>query len=152
MYFPVLNVLEYICTIVLSCNSVILVLYLTLPLKHEVWIAAKPGSTHQFLKCPVPSQENGSCYLIVRFCVCCILVFLFCRCSPLIFDVFPQVLVCNPDLFFSQSIYIFEQRYTSGAFIYYFYKMPTNTLLIPANTPPKCKCQKIKLTKKKSFF
>ena len=35
-------------------------------------------------------------------------VHLLCRTSPLIFDVFPSVLVCNPELFFSQSIYEFR--------------------------------------------
>ena len=70
-----LNVLALICTVVLSCNVVILVLYLTFPLMREVWLSAKPGSTHRFnLKCPVQSQENGSCYLMVRFCVLHIIV------------------------------------------------------------------------------
>ena len=50
-----------------------------------------------FIKCPVPSQENGHCYIIGCFCVCYISV--LCR-SSLIFDTFPSVLVCNPDLFF----------------------------------------------------
>ena len=31
-----------------------------------------------FLKCPVPSQENGHCYIIICFCVCYILVLCFC--------------------------------------------------------------------------
>ena len=45
-------------------------------------------------------------------------VFLLCRSYPLILDVFPSVLPCNPDLaFFSQSIYEFEQRCTTVAFI-----------------------------------
>ena len=38
----------FFCTVVLSCYVVILVLYLTLPLRGEVWLAAKPGSTHHF--------------------------------------------------------------------------------------------------------
>ena len=59
-----------------------------------------------FLKCPVPSQENGYSYIIIRFCVCYILM--LCRSSPLILDAFPSVKVCNPDLFFSQSIYEFR--------------------------------------------
>ena len=48
-----------------------------------------------FLKCPVPSQENG--YLLHYSSFLCVLhfsiVFLLCRSSPLIFDVFPSVLV-----------------------------------------------------------
>ena len=32
-------------------------------------------------------------------------VFLLCRSSPLIFDVFPSDLVCNPDLFFFFIMY-----------------------------------------------
>ena len=70
-----------------------------------------------FLKCAVPSQEYGSCYLIVRFYVCCIFVWLLhfivmlFRCFPLIVDVFPTVLVCYPDLFFYQSIYDFWTVY-----------------------------------------
>ena len=35
-------------------------------------------------------------------------VFLLCRSSPLIFDVFPSVSVCYPDLLFSQLIYKFR--------------------------------------------
>ena len=42
-------------------------------------------------------------------------VFLLCRSFPLIFNAFPSVLVCNPDLFFSQLIY---ERCTTVAFIY----------------------------------
>ena len=63
-------------------------------------LATQPGSTHHF-KCPVQSQEYGSCYLIVRFHVCCIVVWFFCctsvyllfRCFPLMVDVLPSVLV-----------------------------------------------------------
>ena len=45
-------------------------------------------------------------------------VFLLCR-SSLIFDAFPSVLVCNPDLFcfFFNRFMNFEQRYTTVAFI-----------------------------------
>ena len=85
---------------------------------------SQPSSTHHFfLKCPVPSQENGSCYLIVRFCVCYIVVFcytsmfLLFRCFPLIVDVFPSILVCNPILFSLNRFMTFEQRYTTVAFI-----------------------------------
>ena len=63
-----------------------------------------------FLKCPVPSQENGHCYIIYCSFLCVLhfnVVFLLCRCYPLIFDAFPSVLVCNPDFFF-QSIYEFR--------------------------------------------
>ena len=30
-----------------------------------------------FLKCPIPSQKNGNCFLMVRFCVCCIVIWFF---------------------------------------------------------------------------
>ena len=44
----------------------------------EVWQAIKPGSTYHFsLKCPVPSQEYGSYYQIVRFLSMYFGVFLF---------------------------------------------------------------------------
>ena len=36
---------------------------------------------------------------------------------PLIFDVFPSFLVCNPDLFSLNRFMTFEQRYTTVAFI-----------------------------------
>ena len=75
-----------------------------------------------FLKCPLPRQENGHCYIIVRFCACVLyfnVVFLLCQCSPLIFDAFPSVLVCNPDLcfFFHNRFNKFEQQYITFAFI-----------------------------------
>ena len=57
---------------------------------------------------------------MVRFCVCYInfnVVFLLCRMSSLIFDVFPSVLVCNPDLFFLNRFMNVKQRYTTVAFI-----------------------------------
>ena len=54
------------------------------------------------LKWPVPSQGNGHCYIIVRFCFFLIFVFLMCP-SSFIFDAFPSVLVCNSDLFVSNS-------------------------------------------------
>ena len=70
-----------------------------------------------FIKCPVPSQVNGNCYIIVRFRVLYFgVVFLLCR-SSLIFDTFPSVLVCNPDLFFLYRFINFEQRYTTVALI-----------------------------------
>ena len=40
-----------------------------------------------------------------------------CR-SSLIFDMFPSVLVCNPDRFFLYRFMNFEQRYTTVVFIY----------------------------------
>ena len=59
-------------------------------------------------------MKNGSCYPLVRFCMCCIVVFflytsvfLLFRCFPLIVDVFPSVLICNPDLFsFNRNIWL----------------------------------------------
>ena len=44
VFFSVLYVLPFICIVVMSCNAVILMLYLTLPLKREFWHATKPGS------------------------------------------------------------------------------------------------------------
>ena len=41
--------------------------------------------------------------------------FCFFRCFPLIVDVFPSVLVCNPDLFSLNRFMTFEQRYTTVA-------------------------------------
>ena len=95
----------------------------------EIWLATKPGSIHYLLlKCPVPDQENGSCNLIVRFCVCCFVVCLCCisvfllfLCFPLIVDVFPSVLICNLDLFSLNRVMTFEQLYTTVAFIYPIY-------------------------------
>ena len=73
-----------------------------------------------FLKCPVPSQKNCHCYIIVRFCVCYILVLCFCVCYSLVLCfcvcyilvwcfccvvvfllyLMCLFLVCDPDLFF----------------------------------------------------
>ena len=50
----------------------------------------------------------GLCLMLSSFL--CVLhfnvVFLLWRCSPLIFDAFPSVLVCNPDLFFSVDLWV----------------------------------------------
>ena len=42
IYFTVLSVLMFICTVFLSLNVIILVVFLTY--KREVWLAIKPGS------------------------------------------------------------------------------------------------------------
>ena len=49
---------------------------------------------------------NGHCYIIVRFCVCCILMLCFCCVVVLLLYLmrFNSVLVCNLYLFISQSI------------------------------------------------
>ena len=58
---------------------------------------------------------HSSCMCVLHFSV----VFLWCRTFPLIFDVFPSVLVCNPNLFFFLNPFMnFEQRYTTVVFIY----------------------------------
>ena len=44
-------------------------------------------------------------WCLFRFCVCYILV--LCRCSPLVFNMFPSVLVCCPDFVFCPWIYEF---------------------------------------------
>ena len=53
-------------------------------------------------------------------------VFLLFRCFLLIVDVFPSVLVCNPDLFSFNRFLTFEQRYTTVAFMY---KTSSTTML-----------------------
>ena len=67
----------------------------------------QPTISFFLLICPVPSQENCQCYIIVRFCVCYILMLCFCcvLVVPFIFDMFPSVLVF---FFFSQSIDKFQ--------------------------------------------
>ena len=44
-----------------------------------------------FLKCPVPSQKNDDCYIIVLFCVYYILMLCFCCVVVL-----PLYLICFP--------------------------------------------------------
>ena len=64
---------------------------------------------------------NNHCYIIVRFCVCVLyfsVVFLLCRSSPVIFDIFPSVIVCDQDFFFLNRFMNLEQRYTTVAFIH----------------------------------
>ena len=72
-----------------------------------------------FLK--MPCTKLGKLPLLYYSSFLCMLhfnvVFLLCR-SSLIFDTFPSVLVCNPDLFFLCRFMNFEQRYTTVAFIY----------------------------------
>ena len=87
--------------------------------KCEVSLATKSGKIHPFfIKCPVQSQEYGSCYQIIRFYVCCI-VACFCYTSGLLWlrwfwfffhivEMFPWVLVCNPDLFSLNLFMTFE--------------------------------------------
>ena len=95
--------------IYLWCIPVIFYCHFTsfsnIAIKHEVWLAIKLGSTHHlFKKCPVRSQDYGSCYQIVRIWMlhwrlfCCISVFLLFV-FFLIVDVHPSVLVSNPDSF-----------------------------------------------------
>ena len=58
------------------------------------------------------STKSGKKPILYHSSFLCVLhfnvVFLLCRSSPLIFDVCPLVFSCNPDLFFSQSIYEFR--------------------------------------------
>ena len=97
VYLFVLNVLAFICTVVLSCNVVTLMFYLTLSYKREVWLSCTKSR-----KWPLLYYSWFLCVLYFS------VVVLLCRSSFLIFDVFPSVLVCNPDLFFTQSIYEFR--------------------------------------------
>ena len=105
--------------IYLYCSPVILVLYVTSPLKWEVLHATKPGSTHNFY-IRMPCTKSGKWPLLYYSSFLCVLhfnvVFLLCR-SSLILDAFPSVLVCNPDLVFLYRFMNFEQRYTTVAFI-----------------------------------
>ena len=63
-----------------------------------------------FLK--MSCTKSGKWSLLYYSSFLCVLhfnvVFLLYLSSTNIFDVFPSVLVCNPDLFFSQSIYEFR--------------------------------------------
>ena len=113
VYFSVVNVLAIICTVFLSCNVVILVIYqVNIAIKARGLASKKKGSTyHFFLKCPVPSFENGSCYFIIRCYVYCIVV---CFCCTSVFLLFPTYswrlffgLSLYPGFVFSQSIYDF---------------------------------------------
>ena len=62
-----------------------------------------------------PLLYYSPCLCVLHFNV----VFLLYRTSPLIFDAFPSVLVCNPNLFFFviNRLMNFEQRYTTIAFM-----------------------------------
>ena len=71
-------------------------------IKREIGLVIKPGSTHHFFsKCPLQSQEYGSYKKLIYMYVSLAFPFF----SRLKVHVFPLVLVCTPDLFFSQSIY-----------------------------------------------
>ena len=67
-----------------------------------------------------PLLYHSSFLCVLHFKV----VFLLWRSSPFIFDAFPSVLVCNPDLFFLNRFMNFEQRYTTVAFIQIAYSVP----------------------------
>ena len=59
------------------------------------------------------SYSSFLCVLHCRLVVCCTYVFLLFRFFPVIVDVIPSVLVCNPDLFSLYRFMTFEQRYTT---------------------------------------
>lgn len=102
MYFSVLSV---IALVFLSCN-VNLKVVLTFPYQREVLLTIKLPD-HFFSKCPIPSQENGSCFQIDRLygvCYCGSSVFLFFPCFPFIVDVFTSDLVCDHVFFLAFSI------------------------------------------------
>ena len=84
-----------------------------------------------FLKCPVPSQESGHCYIIVRFCVCYILMLCFCCVVVLLLFLmrFP-VLGCNPYLFFSLGIYEFQ---TAVYYCCFNIELPTHNEMLTCN-------------------
>ena len=95
----------------LSCNVVILVLYLTLPYKREGLASHKIRFNLPFIL-EISCTKSGLChrlsyssFLFVFIVVWFFVVLLLLRCFPLIIDVFPSVLVCKPDLF---SIYDFR--------------------------------------------
>ena len=128
VYFSVMNVLAFILTVVLSCYVVNFVFYLVfyLSLKARGLGSRKTGLNPPFfLKMPCTKSGNGSCNLIVCFCValsfkffCYTSVFLLFCCFSLIVGVFTSVLVSNPDLFSVNRFMTFEQRYTTVACIY----------------------------------
>ena len=69
--FSVLYFLPFICIVVLLCNVHFNVIF-NIAMKAEGLTCQhkQVQPTIFFFKCPVPSQENGHCYIIVRFCVC----------------------------------------------------------------------------------
>ena len=71
-----------------------------------------------FLKCHVPSQDNGHCYIIIHLCVCYILMLCFCCVVVLLYLMcFPQFQFVTRICFFLNQLMNFEQRYTTVAFI-----------------------------------
>ena len=74
-------------------------------------------STICFLKCPVPSQENGYCYIIVRFCVGYILMLCFCCVVVLLYLIHLPQFQFVPGFGFPYRLMNFEQRCTTVAFI-----------------------------------
>ena len=60
----------------------------------------------------------GDTHLVnVSVCLCYSSVFRFFSCFPFIVDVFPSVLVCNPNLLSLNTFSTFEQRYTTVVII-----------------------------------
>lgn len=106
MYFTVQICIAFICIMFLLRNVVLVVVFFILPYKREVWLDIKPDSTHTLLlKCSVISQEYGrndffECWRVWFFIfIFCRSVFLVFRCFSPTIDVFPSVIVYNPDLF-----------------------------------------------------
>ena len=56
--------------------------------------------------------------MYIFVCFCCTSVFLLFRFLLIIIDVFPSVLVFNPDLFTLYQFMTFEQRYSTVALIF----------------------------------
>ena len=86
----ILFVLPFVCIAVLSCNVVILVLYLTLPLNRKVWLATKAGSTHHFflkMSCTKSWKwlwlSYGSFLCVLNFSVYVVSFFSYSWCNSL---------------------------------------------------------------------
>ena len=60
---------------------------------------------------------NGFVSMYDSVCFCCTSVLLLFLYFPLLIDVFPSILVFNPDLFSLNKLMAFEHRYTVVAFI-----------------------------------
>ena len=70
-------------------------------------------------KCPVPSQKNGHCYIIVSFGICYILMLCFCYVVVFLLYLmyFLQFKFVTRICFFLNRFMNLEQRYTTVAFI-----------------------------------
>ena len=87
---PYLSLLQFICIVVLYYYVVILMLYLTMPSKCEVWHATIPGSTHHFFFKNVLYQVRKMAIVISQFVSVCVT---FLRCVSVVSFVFSYIWV-----------------------------------------------------------